>query len=282
MKKIFKVLVNVLALCLGVFAAFTMTACKDIKTVEVKLSIYNYTDNAFEEKTLTVDLYRHLAPKTVDNVLSAIKDGYYDGAVAYKNEGANYISLGEFKADGDSIVKQADRPTVEGEFKANGVDGSNLSNKKGYVGLWRSYTKDGGSFTVSDSARNSGTAVWYMPTATKADMDGYFAVFGKFDLDSTANSEAFTMMQTVLTGSNYDSYEVFYTGESKDALTVHVIKTSELEIDENYDEAAGSYGGETIYEAKGSDLASFDKHTVYMPKVENGAFAIVVKSVKIK
>ncbi|MBO4594841.1 MAG: hypothetical protein J5697_03975 [Clostridia bacterium] len=37
--------------------------------------------------------------------------------VIYQNSSAtSQLMLGEFKADGGSIVKQADRPLVEGEF----------------------------------------------------------------------------------------------------------------------------------------------------------------------
>ena len=282
MKKIIKIFASVIALAIGVFSAFTFSGCRDIKTAEVKLTVYNYTDGKFEDMTLTVDLYRHLAPKTVDNVISAINDGYYNNTVAYKISGTNYFMLGEYKADGENIIKQADRPTVEGEFKANGIDGSNLQNKKGYVGLYRSYTADGGSYKVSDSARNSGTAVWYMPTTTKSDMDGYFAVFAKIDLDVTANSDTFAAIQTALTGSNYEEYEVFYTVEENDSLSINIVKSSELETDENYDETANTYYGKAIYEAKGSELVSLNKTTVFMPKIENGTRAVIVKSVKMK
>ena len=152
MKKLFKIAVNAVAAAFTILAAFTFTACRDIKTVEVKLSVYNYTDDKFEEKTLTVDLYRHLAPKTVDNVLAAINDGYYNGTVIYQNSSASsQLMLGEFKVNGEEIVKQADRPIVEGEFSANGLNGSNLVNKKGYVGLWRSFTVDAGAYTKTDA-----------------------------------------------------------------------------------------------------------------------------------
>ena len=53
---------------------------------------------------------------------------------------------------------------LAGEFSANGLNGSNLVNKKGYIGLWRSFTVDAGAYTKSDAGMDSGTAVWYMPT----------------------------------------------------------------------------------------------------------------------
>ena len=268
---------------LMVFAAFTFTACRDIKTVEVKFSVYNYTDDKFEEKTLTVNLYRHLAPKTVDNVLSAIKDGYYNDTVVYQNSSAtSQLMLGEFKVSGEEITKQADRPMVEGEFSANGLNGSNLVNQKGYIGLWRSYTKDAGSYTKTDTGMNSGTAVWYMPTSTLSSYNGYFTVFAKIDMDSDANSSAFTAIQAIFTGSHYENYEVFYTGESSDELVCHIIKTDDLAEDDNYDADAGTYGGEKIYSATGADLVSLNRRTVRIPVLENGARAVTVTKINIK
>ena len=283
MKKLFKIAVNAVAAALMILAAFTFTACRDIKTVEVKLSVYNYTDDKFEEKTLTVDLYRHLAPKTVDNVLAAINDGYYNGTVIYQNSSASsQLMLGEFKVNGEEIVKQADRPIVEGEFSANGLNGSNLVNKKGYVGLWRSFTVDAGAYTKTDAGMDSGTAVWYMPTTTLSSYDGYFAVFAKIDTDNTANSSAFAAIQEIFTDTHYENYEVFYTGESADALTVHVIKTDDLSSDDNYDATEGTYGGVKIYSATGADLVSLNRRTVRIPVSENGNRVVTVTGINIK
>ena len=284
MKKIFKIFVNVFAVMLCAIAAITFTACRDIKTVEVNFSVYNYTDSKYEDHVLTVDLYRHLAPKTVDNVISAIEDGYYDGALLYQLVSAgSQLMVGEYKADGTNIVKQADRPTVEGEFSANGLSGSNLVNKKGYIGLWRSYTKDAGTFTKSDSGRNSGSAVWYIPTATISNYDGYFAVFAKVDMDSDANTATYTALQTIFTNSDYyELYDVFYTVGEGDALTLYMIKSSDLEDDDKYDEDAKTYDGQAIFEAKGSDLVSMNMHKIRLPAIKNGKRNATVTSIKLK
>lgn len=283
MKKLFKIFVNVVAMAMTLCAALTFTACRDIKTVEVKLSVYNYTDNKFEEKTLTVDLYRHLAPKTVDNVLAAIKDGYYNDAVVYQfSSPSTLLMLGDFKVNGEEIVKQAERPMVEGEFEYNGLKGSNLVNKKGYIGLWRSYTAVGGSYKKSDVGMNSGTAVWYMPTTTLSSYDGYYAVFAKIDLDSSANSSAFEAVQAIFTDSHYENYEIFYTGESSDALTFHIVRTDDLESEEEYDAEAETYDGEKIYKATGAELVSLNRRTVRIPVSENGKRAVTVTGINIK
>ena len=283
MKKVLKTLVNLFAVAFLAITALSFTACKDIKTVEVKLSVYNYETSAFEDQTLTVDLYRHLAPKTVDNVLSAIKDGYYENALIYKFSNlSSQLMVGDLKADGENIVKQADRDMVEGEFSHNGLNGSNLVNKKGYIGLWRTYTAVGGSYTKSDKGMNSGTAVWYMPTTSLSSYNGYFAVFAKFDTENANNAAAFSAITAIFSGSYYESYDIFYTVGENDAKTLRIIKSADLEEDDLYDEENKTYDGEEIYEAKGSDFVSLNKRTVYIPNVVSGKRAITVTSIKIK
>ena len=79
MKRFFKRVLNVF-LCLTVAgASISFAACEDIKTLEITLQVYNYTDSEFyaeEDVTMTVSLYRHLAPQTVDYVIGQVKAGY--------------------------------------------------------------------------------------------------------------------------------------------------------------------------------------------------------------
>jgi len=80
MKKFIKKLVNALAVIMVCVFCFSFVACgEDLKRVEVTFSIYNASEEKLEDKTLSIDLYRHLAPKTVDSILENINNGYYEG-----------------------------------------------------------------------------------------------------------------------------------------------------------------------------------------------------------
>ena len=76
MKRFSKILVNILAAIMVVVSCSFLVACEDIKVLEVKVNVYNTTDKVMEEKTLTVDLYRHLAPTTVDTIAKYAEEGY--------------------------------------------------------------------------------------------------------------------------------------------------------------------------------------------------------------
>ncbi|MBO4594840.1 MAG: hypothetical protein J5697_03970 [Clostridia bacterium] len=148
--------------------------------------------------------------------------------------------------------------------------------------MWRSFTEDAGAYTKTDAGMNSGTAVWYMPTTTLSGYDGYFAVFAKIDMDNEANSSAFAAVQAIFSDTHYENYEVFYTGDSADALTVHVIKTDDLSSDAEYDATEGTYGGVKIYSATGADLVSLNRRTVRIPVSENGNRAVTITGIRIK
>ena len=121
-----------------------------------------------------------------------------------------------------------------------------------------------------------------MPTSTISGYDGYFAVFAKFDTDNSANSSALAAVQEIFSGSHYETYEVFYTGVSSDALTLHVILSTDLTEDAEYNATAETYGGEKIYKATGADLVSLNRHTIRVPVTENGKRAATITRITVK
>lgn len=281
MKRLFKLLVNTLAIALCVVGVFTFTGCKDIKTVEINFSVYNFTSEKFEDKTLTVDLYRHLAPKTVDNILTAINDGYYENTIVYKKADAtSQVMFGDYKVNGQNIVKNADRPLVEGEFEANGLKGSKLVNEKGVIGLYRSYTADGESYTASDNGRNSGSAVCYMPLNSISSYNGYFTLFAKYDLDNAENSDTIQAITSAFSVTTfYEEYEVFYTVENGDKK-LNIV--SEADFSDYYNDQDETYNGFEVYKAKESDLVSMNRCKIYVPMLKGVNRAVVIKNVKVK
>ena len=84
MKLFSRLSAKLLVLVMIIAACFGLTACEDIKTLEVKVSVYRTTESDYKEYVLPVDLYRHLAPRTVDAVIAAAEEGYYNDTIIYR------------------------------------------------------------------------------------------------------------------------------------------------------------------------------------------------------
>ena len=285
MKKLLKIAVNFMAVAIMAVCSFSLVACEDIKQLELSLNLYNYTDNVFyadSDVKFSVDLYRHLAPKTVDKVLEHVNNGYYNDAIFYEESGI--IMIGDLKIDGNGNVVQNlidnKLPSeIYGEFEYNGTTGSDLINEKGSIGIWRSYyANDTATYKTSSKARNSGRATWYIPTAAKTDYNGYFCIFAQYDTADTANSKAIDAITAIFANSAYyTEYVVYYTGEyDKDkadenyGLTFNAVKKSDFDEDTE------------VFEAEKEQLVCFNKKTVKIPNLVDGKVTAKVNSVKVK
>lgn len=294
MKKLTKILINAIALLMLFVTTIGMSACADIKTLEVTVQVYDYEAKAFfddEDVTFDIDLYRHLAPNTVDAVLAHVNNGYYDDTFFYTDEatGYNVIFVGDLKFDADGNVVQnlidGKLPSqIYGEFEANGVKGSDLLNEKGSIGLYRSYYKNDLSYDASSTARDSGRATWFMPQVSSKAYDGYYCVFGKYDVEDENASTAFDCVFSILqTSGSYTSYVIYYTGEydaSKPdenfGLEFHCIP--EATFNELSDEEK-----EDVFYAEGEQFVHYSKRRIHIPKIMDGiASTATLKTVKVK
>ena len=289
MKRFKKLMVNVVAVLLVVASCFGLSACKeDIRTLEISISVYNYETDAMETAKLKVDLYGHLAPETVDAIEKYAKDGYYNNNVFYKLEDySNQIMLGDLKQNADGNIMHNDiKPEIKGEFERGGTVGSNLTAKKGSIGLWRSWYDYDNGFSTNSTAMNSGRATWFIPTAEKdttlSSYNQWFCVFAQFDL-SGENLETFELIKSAIS-ENTVEYVICYTGKydanKKDqnyGLTAHCV------VAEGFNENAFETENGEIFEAKGEQLECFNMHSVYVPMVEDGdTVSAKITSIKIK
>ena len=284
MRTVKKVFINLVAVIMAIFACMTLTACEDIKTVELDIQVYDYADNgSMQNYTMTVDLYRHLAPDTVDAIVKYIEEGLYDGKAFYKL--ANYstqIMVGDIISDEIKMSETVKPELGKGEFERGGTTGSNLVNKKGSIGLWRSWTNADGSYTTSSTAMSSGRATWFIPTDTISAYDGYFCVFGQYDAEDDANKAVLDALTKAFTSGNYDEYVVYYTGEydadkadENYGLTAHIVEK------DDFDSSAveGLFKSENVENKAG--LVCYDYYTVQIPVNANGDVAAKIVSAKI-
>lgn len=286
--KIKKIFTNILAILMISTCCLCFTACEDIVRLEVKFDVYNYTTESMYDKelsTITIDLYRHLAPETVESVIKSVEKGEYNDTIVYKFTDSNtdQYMMGDLKwVDGE--IKQILRPEIKGEFATNGVQGSNLKVEKGSVAIWRSYHSRDLGMATSSEARNTGRGTWYMPTEANALYEGTTCVFGKMDLESDSVKEMYTAFESVFADNvRYETYEVYYTGtydESKAfdnyGLTFHCVKEEEFkEIEKDIEDLFTA-------DNKEQQLAWFNHYTISVPVfLSDGAQSLRIASVKV-
>jgi len=147
------------ALAIGIAATFpgSVTAQKAANPVIVMDT---------SEGTITLELFRSKAPKSVDNFLAYVKSGFYQGTIFHRVIKGFMIQGGGFTAD---MTKKPTQAAIPNEA-ANGV-----SNTRGTIAMART------------SDINSATAQFFINTVDNAALDhrgntpeafGY-AVFGK-------------------------------------------------------------------------------------------------------
>lgn len=288
MKRFSKTLCLILSFAMLLGACFSLAACEDIKKIEITVSVYDISNNKQTEKTITLELYRHLAPDTVDAIKEYVNKGFYDGLPFYKfaSSYSNQIMFGDYElSDGAVTIHDADYvKKIDGEFEKAGVVGSDLVNEDGSVGLWHTWYERDGYTGNNDAAKNSGKATIYMPTQNISGYNGYFCVFGKIAADDET-AEAISLIKSVL--SNYEyytEYTVYYTGEygeNGETLEFHCDLTGDYEEkteDEDF--------SDSVFKAEGEQFVCFNSQKIYVPVATvNGKENVVtakIVSAKVK
>ena len=266
MKRFVKFFVSLLAVIILGTACLGVTACAkdDIRRVELTVQVNN------EEKVITLDLYRNLAPTTVDKMLEYIKDGYYDDALFYSpysgvDSGVNLkgVMMGDLKMVDGEIVQNDIKPTLpKGEFEKGGAMGTNLKVSENSLVLWRNWSASNGSYTSSSKTDiESGRATWLMPTQTISSYDSYFCVFGVMNTSLTDTDEVWEEIKDeVLPDATTTKYVVYYTGKydptkpnENYGLTFHCEKQSEVgELSKIPD----------LFVAKGEQFTCFNSYVI--------------------
>lgn len=265
MKRFKKMFVNVVAVLLLAVMCLGLAACEDIRKIKVTVSVYDSETSAMVEKVLYVDMYRHLAPDTVDAVTAYVNEGYYKDAMFYVNgTHSSQIMMGEYKYVNGEVVRNSVKPAIQGEFEKGGTVGSNLVSEEGSIGLWRSWVKNNNSYSVSDDARDSGSSVWYMPTSSISSYNGWFCVFAKVDLDNEDNSETWNLIKAMFSGddTSYVEYTVYYTGEydanksfdENHGLTFNCVESEDFSLND------GEY-----FDAENNQYTCYNKYTLKVP-----------------
>ena len=132
---------------------------------------------------IRLELYPDIAPITVDNFVSLVKKGFYDGLIFHRVISGFMIQGGDPKGTGMGGPGY----TIKGEFKANGVV-NNIKHERGVISMARSMMPD------------SAGSQFFIMHADAPSLDGQYAAFGRVtDEESLAVVDA---IATTLTDSN--------------------------------------------------------------------------------
>lgn len=114
-------------------------------------------------KKILVELYPEIAPNTVNNYLSLVKKGFYDGLIFHRVISGFMIQGGD--PDGNGTGGPGYR--IPGEFSGNGFRQNTLSHERGVISMARSGHPD-----------SAGSQFFIMHEAAEY-LDGQYAAFGK-------------------------------------------------------------------------------------------------------
>ena len=111
---------------------------------------------------ITLELYPEIAPITVENFVSLVKEGFYNGLIFHRVIAGFMIQGGDPLGSG---FGGSDK-TIKGEFKLNGVE-NNLSHQRGVISMARSQMP------------NSASSQFFICHADATFLDGQYAAFGR-------------------------------------------------------------------------------------------------------
>ena len=114
-------------------------------------------------KTFKVELYPEKAPNTVNNFISLVKKGYYDGLIFHRVIAGFMIQGGDPNGTGTGGPGYH----IKGEFAGNGFTQNDLSHERGVLSMARAGHPD-----------SAGSQFFVMHDVAEY-LDGQYAAFGK-------------------------------------------------------------------------------------------------------
>ena len=111
---------------------------------------------------MEIELYPDIAPNTVNNFISLVKQGYYDGVIFHR------VIPGFMIQGGDPTGTGSGGPgySIKGEFSQNGFPNS-LKHERGVISMART--------SIPDSAGSQ----FFIMVADSPHLDGAYASFGR-------------------------------------------------------------------------------------------------------
>lgn len=112
---------------------------------------------------IKLELYPEIAPNTVNNFISLVKKGYYDGIIFHRVIEGFMIQGGDPKGVGSGGPGYS----IKGEFAKNGFKKNNLRHARGVISMARTMMP------------NSAGSQFFIMHQNAPHLDGQYAAFGK-------------------------------------------------------------------------------------------------------
>ncbi len=114
-------------------------------------------------KEIKLELYPEKAPKTVENFLKLVNEGFYDGLIFHRVIKGFMIQGGDPEGTGMGGAKDK----IKGEFKANGFPENDIKHVRGVISMARSMNP------------NSASSQFFIVHRDAPHLDGQYAGFGR-------------------------------------------------------------------------------------------------------
>ena len=111
---------------------------------------------------IEIELYRDVAPKTVENFEALVTAGFYDGLIFHRVIPGFMIQGGDPLGNGMGGAEKK----IKGEFAANGWNNT-LKHERGVISMARAFDP------------NSASSQFFIMHANAPHLDGQYAAFGK-------------------------------------------------------------------------------------------------------
>ena len=151
---------SVIVVVVAAVLAFVLTSPVQAGEVETKNPLV--TVDLGELGTIKIELYPEIAPNTVNNFISLVQQGYYDGVIFHR------VIPGFMIQGGDPTGTGSGGPgySIKGEFSQNGFTNS-LKHGRGVISMART--------SIPDSAGSQ----FFIMVADAPHLDGAYAAFGQ-------------------------------------------------------------------------------------------------------
>ena len=114
------------------------------------------------QNEIKIELYPEIAPNTVNNFISLVKEGFYDGVIFHRVIPGFMIQGG----DPEGMGYGGPGYSIKGEFSYNGFE-NNLKHERGVISMARSQHPD------------SAGSQFFIMVDDAPHLDGQYAAFGK-------------------------------------------------------------------------------------------------------
>ena len=116
-----------------------------------------------ESKKIKLELYPEKAPNTVNNFISLIKNGFYDGLIFHRVIKGFMIQGG----DPEGIGTGGPAYSIKSEFALNGFKSNDIKHERGVISMARAMNP------------NSAGSQFFIMHKNASHLDGQYAAFGK-------------------------------------------------------------------------------------------------------